>query len=116
MLAYNRSIRRLMLATLATVALSACAGVTPINDLMANPGRYDGKTVRVEGTVKGAAGALGVGGYQLDDGTGTLTVISERGGIPTTGARISVKGTFEALATLGTRSLAVLREESRDSR
>ena len=60
MLAYNRSIRRLMLATLATVALSACAGVTPINDLMANPGRYDGKTVRVEGTVKGAAGALGV--------------------------------------------------------
>jgi hypothetical protein len=27
-----------------------------------------------------------------------------------------VKGRFEALITLGTRSLAVLREESRDSR
>lgn len=116
MLAYNRSFRRLALASLVLLSLSACASAVSINDLMANPGRYDGKTVKVQGTVKGAAGALGVGGYQLDDGTGTLTVISERGGIPTTGARISVKGTFEALATLGSRSLAVLREESRDSR
>lgn len=112
----TRPFRRLLLATLATAALSGCAGVTQINELMANPGRYDGKTVRVQGTVKEAAGALGVGGYQIDDGTGTLTVISEQGGIPTTGARISVKGTFEALATLGSRSLAVLREESRDAR
>ena len=113
---YNRSFPRLVLASVALLALTACAGVTSINELMANPGRYDGKTVRVQGTVKQAAGALGVGGYQIDDGTGTLTVISEQGGIPTTGARISVKGTFEALATLGSRSLAVLREESRDAR
>jgi hypothetical protein len=45
-----------------------------------------------------------------------LTVVSETGGPPRSGSMISVKGTFQALITLGSRSLAVLREESREAR
>lgn len=98
------------------VVLAGCAGITPIGELLDNPARYDGKTVRVEGEVKESAGGLGLGAYQVRDKTGTLTVVSETGGPPRSGSKIGVKGRFEALITLGSRSLAVLREESRDAR
>ena len=96
--------------------LAGCAGVTPIGELLNNPGKYDGKTVRVEGEVKESAGGLGLGAYQVRDDTGTLTVVSETGGPPRSGSKVGVKGRFQALITLGTRSLAVLREESRNTR
>jgi hypothetical protein len=98
------------------LVLAGCAGVTPIGELLDNPARYDGKTVRVQGEVKESAGGLGLGAYQVRDNTGTLTVVSETGGPPRTGSKVGVKGRFEALITLGSRSLAVLREESRDTR
>lgn len=112
------SARPVTLAALAgtLLLLAGCAGVTPIGELLDNPARYDGKTVRVEGEVRESAGGLGLGAYQVRDDTGTLTVVSETGGPPRTGSKIGVKGRFEALITLGSRSLAVLREESRDSR
>jgi hypothetical protein len=114
-------IHRGRLAALASLAgvllvLAGCAGVTPIGELLDNPARYDGKTVRVEGEVKESAGGLGLGAYQVRDNTGTLTVVSEKGGPPRSGSKVGVKGRFEALITLGSRSLAVLREESRDTR
>ena len=96
--------------------LAGCAGVTPIGELLNNPGKYDGKTVRVEGEVKESAGGLGLGAYQVRDDTGTLTVVSETGGPPRSGSKVGVKGRFQALITLGSRSLAVLREESRNTR
>jgi hypothetical protein len=96
--------------------LSGCASVTPIGELLDNSSKYNGKTVRIEGEVKGSAGILGRGAYQVDDRTGTLTVISEVGDPPRTGARVGVKGVFEALVTLGSKSLAVLHEQSRSWR
>jgi hypothetical protein len=97
------------------LVLAGCAGVTPIGELLDNPARYDGKTVRVEGEVKESAGGLGLGAYQVRDKTGTLTVMSEKSSPPRSGSRVGVKGRFEALITLGSRSLAVLREESRST-
>ena len=100
----------------ALLMLAGCAGITPIGELLDNPTKYDGKTVRVEGEVRESAGGLGLGAYQVRDDTGTLTVVSETGGPPRSGSKIGVKGRFQALITLGSRSLAVLREESRDAR
>ena len=111
---------RRRLATLAPVAallvLAGCASVTPIGQLLDDPSHYDGKTVRIEGEVKGSAGGLGVGAYQVQDQTGTLTVVSEAHDPPRTGAKVGVKGKFDGLITLGSRSLAILREESRNLR
>ena len=114
----SRSVRPASLVVLAgaLLSLAGCAGVTPIGELLDNPAKYDGKTVSVEGEVKESAGGLGLGAYQVRDDTGTLTVVSETGGPPRTGSKVGVKGRFEALITLGSRSLAVLREESRESR
>lgn len=93
--------------------LAGCASVTPIGQLLNDPSRYDGKTVRIQGQVKGSIGGLGVGAYEVKDNTGTLAVVSQAGDPPPSGSKIGVKGTFQALLTLGIKSLAVLKEESR---
>ena len=103
------------LARVAVVlALAGCAGVTPIRDLLNDPSHYDGKTVRIKGEVQGAVGGLGLGAYEVKDNTGRLTVVSEEESPPRSGAKVGVKGKFQALLSLGFKSLAVLREESRD--
>lgn len=98
-----------------TLFLAGCASVTPIRQLLDDPSQYDGKTVRIEGQVRGAAGGLGVGAYEVEDKTGRLTVVSDKGDPPRSGAKVGVKGKFQALLSLGIKSLAVLREESRST-
>lgn len=101
-------------ATLGLLLLYACPGTKPIKELLDDPGRFDGKTVRIAGEVTQAAGALGVGAYQVNDGTGTLTVVNETGsGAPRVGAKVAVEGTFRSAFTLGSTSLAVLVEKER---
>ena len=100
-------------AATAFLLLAGCASVTPIGELLQNSSKYNGKEVRIKGEVKESAGLLGKGAYQVKDGTGTLTVISETSAPPPTGSTIGVKGVFQALLTLGSKSLAVLRESSR---
>ena len=93
--------------------LAGCAGVTPIGDLLNDSSRYDGKTVRIRGEVVRAVGAVVAGAYQVRDDTGTLTVVSDHGSPPPEKSRIGVKGVFQSLVTLGSRSVAILKEESR---
>jgi hypothetical protein len=116
-MSHTRAISRLLgsltLLPVALMILAGCASVTPIGNLLDNPARYDGKTVRIKGEVKESAGGLGVGAYQVRDETGTITVVSDKAGPPRNGAKIGVKGLFQALITLGSKSLAVLREQSR---
>jgi len=100
-----------VLATL--VLLAGCASVTPIGDLLQNSSKYNGKTVKVKGHVGESAGLLGRGGYQLTDKTGTITVITETAAPPPKGDTTGVKGVFQSLFTLGSKSLAVLQEQSR---
>ena len=104
----------LYLSVLATVALLiACKGTTPIKTLLDDPQQFDGKTVRIVGEVQGSVGALGFGAYQVNDGTGTISIVSEGGGVPRQGAKVGVEGTFRSAYTLGTRSAAVLVEQRR---
>jgi hypothetical protein len=97
----------------ALLLLGGCASVTPIRELLDDPSRYDGKTVRIQGEVKGSLGGLGVGAYEVSDKTGTLAVVSDKADPPRSGTKIGIKGKFDALLNLGFRSLSVLREESR---
>jgi hypothetical protein len=102
------------LSALGLLLLTACPNTTPIRELLDDPGRFDGKTVRIAGEVKESVGALGYGAYQVDDGTGTLFVVVQGGNsTPRVGARAGVEGTFESAFTLGTRTVAVLVEKRR---
>jgi hypothetical protein len=56
---------------------------------------------------------MGYGAYQVNDGTGTLTVLTQQGGAPRDGAKVSVSGEFRAGFTLGSETAAVLMEKER---
>lgn len=98
----------------AAAALSlGCQGATKIKTLLDDPQRFEGKTVRIAGQVQGSVGALGFGAYQVNDGTGTLSIVSEGGGVPRQGAKVGVEGTFRSAYTIGSQSLAVIVEQRR---
>ena len=105
--------RRLIPLPVALLLLAGCASTTPIGDLLSDASRYNGKTVRIKGEVTRSVGAIVAGAYQVKDGTGTLTVVSDKASPPPEDSRIGVKGVFQSLVTLGSRSLAILKEESR---
>ena len=77
--------------------LSGC-GVN-IARINADPSRYHNRTVSVEGRVTNSFGALGTGGYQVDDGTGKIYVISHSG-VPSKGAVVKVRGRVQSGVTV----------------
>lgn len=107
------SIPRLVPLAAILLLLAGCASVTPIGNLLSNPAKYNGKTVKVEGDVSRSVGVVVAGAYQVRDNTGALTVVSEGNSPPPDGVKIGVKGVFQSLLTLGTKTLAVLKEQSR---
>ena len=111
----SRTRNVVVLPLLALVLLAGCKDVktTPIKTLLDDPGRFDGKTVAVEGDVTRAYGAFGYGVYQLNDGTGSLNVVTRTQGAPRTGAHVGAMGTFRSAFTLGTESMVVLEETKR---
>ncbi len=82
--------QRWTVAALAAILLSAC-GTVKIGRINADPTRYRNRTVRVAGTVTNAVGILGTGGYQIQDETGRLYVLSTTG-VPARGSRVTVTG------------------------
>jgi hypothetical protein len=86
---------------------------TPIKTLLDDPSRFDGKTVRVAGEVQSPIALLGYGTYKVNDGTGTLSIVTEEGGAPREGARVGVEGKFRSAYQLGNQSASVLVEVSR---
>jgi hypothetical protein len=84
--------QRIVFATALAVALtlSACAPVT-IARINRDPSRFRNRTVHVDGTVVTSVGLLRTGGYQIDDGTGKIYVLS-RAGVPSSGSRVLVTG------------------------
>jgi hypothetical protein len=86
-----------------------------ISDILADPGRFNGKEIAVAGKVTSlSVGAVGAGFYQIDDGTGKLIVISETRGAPAQGTTVGVKGRIiPTLTFLGKSYATVLRETDR---
>ncbi|MGB7208099.1 MAG: hypothetical protein WBD27_05505 [Pyrinomonadaceae bacterium] len=85
--------------TLAFAALitAGCPERVSIADIEANPAKYQNKEVAIAGTVKDSYGIsipgtpIQGGAYKIDDGTGSIWVISETT-VPTKGTQIGVKG------------------------
>lgn len=108
---------RLGVMLLASGFLVSCAARSvTINELKADPGRYQDKSVSVSGTVTTSLGAaiVPVGLYTIEDGTGNISVLSQERGTPSKGARVRVKGKVSQVASVGSRSIGLhIREESR---
>jgi hypothetical protein len=99
------------IAGLAAVLLAGCAPVT-ISRITADPSRFQNKTVTVTGNVTNSVGVLGKGGYELDDGTGKIYVVSGKG-VPSRGSHVEVTGRVSpGVEVLGTPVGVAIREDS----
>lgn len=78
---------------------AACASKT-INQVLADPSRYRNRQVRLSGSVVDSYSLANRGAYRIDDDTGQLWVVSDRG-TPRKGARVTVKGTIREGFNLG---------------
>jgi hypothetical protein len=108
--------RSRLIAPLALIVmLSGCALNHSVADLKYNPGRYQNKTVSIDGVVTSSWGLplMPFKLYKVDDGTGEITVLAQGGRVPNRGAHVRVKGRVSDVATLGGQSLG-LHLEQRD--
>jgi len=87
-----------VIAAFLALGLAGCA-TKSINRIMAEPSRYANREVTIRGTVTRSASVLGRGTYQIDDGTGTLWVVSKKG-VPRRGARVKVRGRIRDVVDL----------------
>ena len=86
-----------------------------IADLRDNPGRWQDRTISIDGTVTSSWGVplVPFRFYRVDDGTGEMTVMSQSSRMPTRGAHVRVKGRVNEMAVFGGDAIGLhLREES----
>ncbi len=88
-----------LIALIAVVGVfaAACPKRVSIADIQADPSRYSNKDIAVAGVVRDSYGVnlpgtpIRGGAYKIDDGTGTLWIITDDI-VPTKGAELGVKG------------------------
>jgi hypothetical protein len=113
----TRSIARLLAPLTLTVVLSGCAlalSRPSVAELKYNPGRYQNKTVSIDGVVTSSWGVplMPFKLYKVSDGTGEMTVVSQGGRVPTKGAHVRVKGRVNDVATFGGQSVGLHLEQT----
>jgi hypothetical protein len=109
---------RIALVGLLIGSATACAHALhspQIGELRDNPGRYQHRTVSIDGTVttSWAIPFVPLKLYKVDDGTGEVTVVSGASRMPTRGTRVRVKGRIDDVAVIGGQAVGLhLREEA----
>ena len=111
------TISRVLAALSLAVLVSACAGTlrnTDIADVQRNAGHYADRTVTLDGTVTSSWGVplMPFKLYNVDDGTGEMTVVS-RGGVrtPVKGSHVKVRGVVRDIAVFNGTPLGLHLEE-----
>ena len=89
-----------LVVVMAGALVSGACAARSINQVLADPGRYRDHEVKLSGSVVDSYSFVGNGAYQIEDKTGKLWVVSNRG-VPRKGAQVSVKGTVREGFSLG---------------
>jgi hypothetical protein len=97
---HRRRAASLLAIAFLSMGLAACRETT-VARLLAEPERWRNRDVGLKGDVVRSVSVLGRGAFQLDDGTGTIWVVSTRG-VPREGARVGVRGELKDIVDLGT--------------
>jgi hypothetical protein len=87
------------MAVAAAIAVASCA-TRSINHILADPARYRDRQVTVSGTVEDSYSIGSRGVYRIEDRSGELWVVSDRG-VPRRGARVKVRGVVREGFNLG---------------
>jgi hypothetical protein len=112
-----RTISRLAAPLALAAVLSGCALAVrhpTVAELKYNPGRYQDKTVSIDGVVTSSWGIplMPFRLYKVDDGTGEVTVVAQGGRVPTKGAHVRVKGRVSDVATFGGQAIGLHLEQT----
>jgi hypothetical protein len=113
-----KHLTRLLFVTVVTALLvSGCAARSVrVAELKDRPAKYQDKSVNISGTVTRSWGIPLVPFqlYNVDDGSGEITVVSNGSRTPTTGSHVRVKGKVNEVAVFGGRSIGLhLQEQNR---
>lgn len=100
-----------LLLMVGALLTSACPNRQSISKINADPGRYRNKEVAIAGTVTDSYGLLNTGAYEMDDGTGKILVVTNRG-VPSRGAKVGAKGHVRTAFSFGGRSYGTVLEET----
>jgi hypothetical protein len=87
----TRTLRSLLVVIVLAGVAAGCAAKS-INQVLADPGRYRNREVKLAGAVVDSYSLLNRGVYRIEDRDGQqLWVVSDQG-VPRRGARVTVKG------------------------
>jgi hypothetical protein len=98
---------------LAVACLTACSSRPSIADINRDPGRFTGKEITIRGETSGGVGFFGTGLYQVEDGTGSIMVLSENFGLPPNGTKISVTGQVQQGINFGGKNYGVIFRQTK---
>lgn len=101
------------LVVLCILVSFGCIGGDKIGEITSNPPSYEGKTVKIKGTVIDTFSVplVSQGAYQVSDGTGSIWVVTTRG-VPAEGETISVTGTVRPAFKIAGQSFGIVIMES----
>ena len=100
----------------AALLLAACGewpfGYTSIRDIVAAPAQFEGKEVKLKGTVTGVLEVpiVDLKGYTLRDDTGEIAVTT-RSALPAEAERVALRGVVRSAVIVGGRSVGLHVEE-----
>jgi hypothetical protein len=112
-----RSMTRLVASLALGLMLSGCALAIrrpSVAELKYNPGRYQDRTVSIDGIVTSSWGLPLVPFklYKVDDGTGEMTVVAQGGRVPSKGSHVRVKGRVSDVANFGGQAIGLHLEQT----
>jgi hypothetical protein len=91
--------------------LSCTIGTTKIGDIVGHPRDYADKEVTISGEVTGTFSLFVVKYFVVRDGSGEMTVVTERT-LPAKGEKIRVKGVVKEAFSIGPKTALVLVEKA----
>lgn len=95
-----------------TIVLAACPPHASIESINRDPARFHDREVTVSGRVVNSFDMMGVGAFEIDDGTGRLWVYSENYGVPGNQAKVAVTGTIQQGFSVGGRNFATILKQT----
>jgi len=102
-------------ALLAALALGGCDqlpfGYTPVKDIAAAPGPFEGKEVKIKGKAGDPVQFFGLKMFTVVDETGQIPV-STAGSVPAAGADVAVKGVVKSAVIVGGKAVGLHVEET----
>lgn len=109
---------RVWVALLMVLALAGCDylpfGYTPVRDIVAAPANFEGKEVKLRGTVKDVTKLplINMKSFILLDDKSEIAVTTE-GNLPAVNDHIALKGIVKSAVIIGGQSMGLRVEESK---